>query len=229
MTNNVGLTPAQEGYARTVIEVGVYLGATLNQIDAAIATCLVESGLEMYANPNVTGSVALPHDKLGTDHASVGLFQQQVPMWGPVDVCQSANGSANLFYQQLLAKWNPALTNGQNAQAVQVSAYPARYDEQMTRAEQIVNDLMPAQTISTASTGTETEIMANSDQILALLKITATPEVQSQVNTVYKHALGRDADPAGLAAYTTFVLNGGTIAQVLASVENSAEYKKKHG
>ena len=69
-----------------------------------IQACLAESNLYNDANPNVPGSEAYPHDPghEGTDHASVGVLQQQVPMWGPVERCQNVPRAVVHFLEALL-------------------------------------------------------------------------------------------------------------------------------
>lgn len=101
-----------------------------------IMTVRVESNGHMYANSNVKMSLDLPHDAVGADHFSVGLFQQQVNPdgtskgWGTVQHCMSVEGSTDSFLNRLdelgLATWSgPPL--GERCQAVQVSAFPDRY------------------------------------------------------------------------------------------------------
>jgi len=65
---------------------------------------LTESDLYNDANPNVAGSMDYPHDPghQGTDHASVGTFQQQVPLWGPVSRCQNVARATRHFLDALL-------------------------------------------------------------------------------------------------------------------------------
>lgn len=69
-----------------------------------IECALTESNLQVYASHKVPGSLALPHDAVGSDHLSVGLFQQQVPMWGNVHDCQTADPSTRKFLNALRDK-----------------------------------------------------------------------------------------------------------------------------
>ena len=79
----------------------------------ALATAMQESGLKMYANDNrqyplvVEHSMALPHQAVGHDHDSVGLFQQR-PLppegqggWGTVRQLMDPGISASKFYTSL--------------------------------------------------------------------------------------------------------------------------------
>ena len=131
-----GLTPVQLAHARSVL--GVAKSYVLGELgkdqdhayragDIALAVCLVESDLLVYANRNVDGSLGLAHDAVGDDHASVGLFQQQVPGWGSVTRCQGVQSSAEHFYERLFQLDWRNRTNGRLAQLVQVSAFPDRY------------------------------------------------------------------------------------------------------
>jgi hypothetical protein len=130
-----GLSSRQLAHAGTVVSVArAYAGAHgaspdygARAADIALAVCLVESSLLVYANPNVHGSMALPHDAVGHDHHSVGLFQQQVPGWGTVAGCQGVASSATKFLEKLFGLDWTGRTNGHLAQLVQVSAYPDRY------------------------------------------------------------------------------------------------------
>lgn len=104
------------------------------------ATALVESGdpMQMYANNAVPESLKLPHDAVGSDHDSVGIFQQR-PSWGPVADLMDAYKSAGLFFNALkrLTGWE-SMDPGAAAQAVQRSAFPDRYATKMARAEELV-------------------------------------------------------------------------------------------
>lgn len=66
--------------------------------------CFTESNLYVYANKNIPASMELPHDAVGSDHASVGMFQQQVPMWGTVQACMDPKTSCTKFLDALAEK-----------------------------------------------------------------------------------------------------------------------------
>lgn len=117
-------------YALAIIGEGQRRGITPRGIQIALATALVESNLTMYANSSVPESLALPHDAVGSDYDSLGLFQQRCPMWGPADVLMDPTQSAGLFYDHLARlDYNGPDSPGSYAQAVQVSAFPDRYDQ----------------------------------------------------------------------------------------------------
>lgn len=101
----------------------------------AIATALQESGLRVYANPKVPASMKVPHQAVGYDHDSVGLFQQRVPMWGSAAECMNPYTSAQKFYRRLLAVpgWR-RLPVTVAAQSVQGSAYPDAYADDAKHA-----------------------------------------------------------------------------------------------
>ena len=107
-----------------------------------VATALVESGdpLKMFANAKVPGSLAFRHDAVGSDHDSVGLFQQRQAGWGTLAERMDPYKSAGLFYKAMLSKfpgWE-AMSPGAVAQGVQVSAFPTRYATKMDRALSLV-------------------------------------------------------------------------------------------
>lgn len=136
----------------------------------ALATALVESGIKNYANDGIYDtsrnpsdatladrenilnfikrSLSFPHDAVGSDATSVGIFQQQA-WWG------SINGStwqtdpentitrlmdpvfqAQKFYNAMLGirGWEN-MDPGTVAQKVQVSAFPDKYGQRIAEAE----------------------------------------------------------------------------------------------
>ncbi|KAF9437598.1 hypothetical protein BGZ76_000122 [Entomortierella beljakovae] len=135
--NLPGLNARQSGYARTIAKAAHTYGVGSRGCAVAIATALVESNIAVYCNRKVPGSCNLPHDDVGSDHLSVGIFQQQSPMWGTAKQCMEPASSAGLFYKALkgVRGW-ASMSIGVAAQRVQRSAYPDRY---ATRATQAVN------------------------------------------------------------------------------------------
>jgi hypothetical protein len=72
--------------------------------DILLAAEITESRLFMYANVHNARSLQLPHDKVGNDHGSVGLLQQQVggaanstANWGSTDQCMNLTYSVRAF------------------------------------------------------------------------------------------------------------------------------------
>ena len=147
-----------DDYARIVLRAGTELGITPRGIVIGFATVFVESDWLNYANAKVSGSLDLPHDAVGSDGMSVGLFQQQVIMgngwwWGPVEVCQDPYQSARLFFSRLAKlDYNGPSSPGSYAQAVQKSAYPDRYDKRMADAQTLYDRIAgqtPTDTVGT--------------------------------------------------------------------------------
>jgi N-acetyl-anhydromuramyl-L-alanine amidase AmpD len=140
---------SKDDYARAVIAEGQRRGITPRGIVIALATCLVESNLTMYANAKVPESMSLPHEAVGSDGFSVGLFQQQVRKgnngqwwWGDAATCMDPTKSAGLFYDRLARiDYNGPNSPGSYAQAVQQSAFPDRYDQRMGDAQAIYDRL----------------------------------------------------------------------------------------
>lgn len=135
---------AQE-FAPAVLQAGVDAGVSPRGIVIAFATVYVESNWTMYANASVPESMTIPHEAVGSDSASVGLFQQQVVgppwWWGDAATCMDPYKSARLFFQRLvkLDYNNIANSPGSYAQAVQQSAFPDRYDQRMSDAQALYN------------------------------------------------------------------------------------------
>jgi len=116
-----GLSPAAASNARTVVAVAEQAGGEPAAV-IAVAAGLTESGLRVLGN--VDGQQgSLPVEGIGSDHDSIGVFQQR-PSWGTVAQRLDPAASTSLFIQRLLSDpgWQtkPAWVA---AQDVQVSAY----------------------------------------------------------------------------------------------------------
>ncbi len=101
----------------------------------ALATAMQESHIRNLANSNVPRSLLLPHDGVGHNLDSVGVFQQR-PLppdgaggWGTVAELMSVRTAAAKFYAHLLKEvpnWQK-LPLTEAAQAVQGSGTPTAY------------------------------------------------------------------------------------------------------
>lgn len=113
--------------AGLVVAVGKEMGLPQRAWVVATAAAMAESHLAVLANTAVPESLTLPHEGVGADHDSVGLFQQR-PSWGPVAQRMDPRGSARLFLRRLVAVpgWE-ALPLTVAAQRVQASAFPEAY------------------------------------------------------------------------------------------------------
>lgn len=116
------------------------------QIQIGLATALVESDDQVLANPNVPGSENYPNDGDGTDHYSVGPFQQQYMWWGTVAEEMDPRLSAAMFFNHLAKDMaaHPGRDPGTYAQDVQGSAFPDRYAQRMNDAVAQYNRLTGA-------------------------------------------------------------------------------------
>ena len=145
-----GLGPTQLTHAATIVAVGEGLRIPRQGIVVALATAAQESAFRNYANDGrggdlepdqrgVSASLRLPHDAVGSDHGSVGLFQQQYPWWGTLAELMDPATSAALFYQALLKMpgWQD-LPVTVAAQRVQRSAFPSAYAAHEPLARQLV-------------------------------------------------------------------------------------------
>ena len=106
------------------------------------ATSLVETGdpLKMYANSKVPASLNFPHDAVGSDGTSVGLFQQQQNgAWGTLAENMDPYKSAVLFFKALkgVQGWD-TMDPGAAAQSVQRSGFPGKYGPMMARGSELV-------------------------------------------------------------------------------------------
>ncbi|MFC4245010.1 C40 family peptidase [Gryllotalpicola reticulitermitis] len=157
------LTHTQLVNALTIIRVGTTTpGVSKNGITIALMAGLVESGLRMLDNPGAyPDSANFPHDGDGSDHDSLGIFQMRPQSgWGTVAELMDPQYQAEAFYggptgpnkgspRGLLdiPHWD-SLPLGAAAQAVEVSAYPDRYQAQ----EKAAHGILAALTSATSST-----------------------------------------------------------------------------
>ncbi|CCO28245.1 hypothetical protein RSOLAG1IB_03665 [Rhizoctonia solani AG-1 IB] len=77
------------------------------------------------------------------DRDSLGVFQQR-PSQGwcsPSSLCLDVTHATNAFIDKAVKVAKPSMTPGQLAQAVQVSAYPDRYDAAESKARSIISAL----------------------------------------------------------------------------------------
>lgn len=141
----MALSAVQLGHARTITAVVRAMGLPVRCLVIALETALDESSLLVYANAHNPKSLRLPHDAVGSDHASVGIFQQQpgdapgsVVNWGTTHDCMDPALSAGKFLRALQRHPWQQMSNWAAAQAVQVSAYPSgsnyqRFDGEATQ------------------------------------------------------------------------------------------------
>lgn len=153
----VTLDAQQLAYAAEIVHTAQSEGLNTNAMVIAIMVALQESHLQMYANANVADSMGLPHGPVGSDHYSVGLFQQQPHPyggWGSTAEAMDPVASTRMF---LGTKDKPAdatagglldypgwqsMPPGQAAQTVQVSATPDAYIQWQSAANQIVGKVL---------------------------------------------------------------------------------------
>lgn len=149
MVSNDGtlnFTIQQQGmqYARIIYQVGADLGLPRDGIVAAFMCVMVEAPpFLMLANSNVPESLNYPHDGVGSDSDSLGLFQQRPSIpWGTVAELMDATYNARAFFGgptgpnypsprgllDITPSWDQWATLGAAVQEVQGSAHPERYD-----------------------------------------------------------------------------------------------------
>lgn len=154
-TNGIRVTldQAQLTRAATIVNVGEGTkGVGRNGIVIALMAALAESRLRMLSNTSAyPNSASYPHDGDGGDHDSLGLFQMRPSAgWGSVENLMDAEYQAEAFYGGPVGPNHGAprglldipdwtlLPKGAAAQAVEVSAYPDRYDTYEPVAEAIL-------------------------------------------------------------------------------------------
>ena len=150
----VTLNQQQLTRAATIIATGKSENIPARGQMIAIMTALTESSLRVLSNTGAyPDSGNIPNDGDGSDHDSVGLFQQRPAAgWGSVENLMDPVWSSRAFYggpsgpnhgspRGLLDidGW-ASMDPGAAAQAVQVSAYPDRYAVNQPIAEKVLSD-----------------------------------------------------------------------------------------
>ncbi|MER7416902.1 hypothetical protein ABT346_08980 [Micromonospora peucetia] len=135
-----GLTQAQMDNAKVIVDVGVELKMPRRALVVAVATSMQESRLYNLASDVLPESTRYPHQGSGSDHDSVGLFQQRPSSgWGTVRELMRPSYAARAFYEALrdVPGWQQMSVAGA-AQAVQVSAFPDAYAQHEGLATTVV-------------------------------------------------------------------------------------------
>ena len=130
-----------EFFASEIARAAKDMGLSKKAAEIGVATALVESGdpMQMYANNSVPESLKYRHDAVGSDHDSVGLFQQRDNgAWGTVAQRMDPYESAKMFFAELMKIDWENMDPGAAAQAVQRSAFPDRYATKMQRARDML-------------------------------------------------------------------------------------------
>lgn len=165
----VTLNRQQLTHAARIITVGGQTdGVGRPGVTIALMAALTESSLRMLANTGTyPESGDYPNDGSGSDHDSLGLFQMRPQSgWGTVTELMDPNYQARAFYGGPAGPNYPSprglldipgwqqLDPGEAAQAVEVSAYPDRYQNYQPVAETILTALTrPAPTTGGSSGG----------------------------------------------------------------------------
>jgi hypothetical protein len=133
-----GFDGTQLAHAAGIVAAGKEMGVSHRGQVIAVATAMQESKIKIYANQRVPASMRIPHEAVGSDHDSVGPFQQR-QTWGPTHVLMDPRGSARLFYDRLLRLrgWE-SMPLTVAAQRVQRSAHPTRYADDEGAAAAVV-------------------------------------------------------------------------------------------
>lgn len=199
-----------------------------------VGTAHVESGnpMKMYANHSVPESLNYRHDAIGSDHDSVGLFQQRNNgAWGTTADRMDAFRSAGMFFRELASFDWQSMSRGEAAQRVQRSAFPSRYEPAMPGAEALVDQygvfdsgghargkgLMPKDVI-------EPERVLSPEQTRAFddLVYNQLPRLSSLTGPAAKGLVNAGAGAAGAAANAVVPGAGAAIGAVAAPVAEMA-------
>jgi hypothetical protein len=155
---DLGFSGTQLGYAERIIGVGKGRGESQKNILTALMVALDESSLQNLANNAVPESLSIPHDGVGSNADSVGLFQQRPSQgWGTPAELMNPEVAAGKFYDSLDKVATPGAPEWVQAQEVQRSADPtgSNYQAKLLDAQTIMDNLYAGATISRASSVTQ--------------------------------------------------------------------------
>lgn len=92
----------------------------------------------MLSNNAVPASLKYHHDGIGSDHDSIGIFQQRASIYKNIGCDMNAGCSAGQFFRNMKAiKGWQTMDIGILCQRVQRSAYPDRYRTNTAKAAKI--------------------------------------------------------------------------------------------
>ncbi|MGW5557837.1 hypothetical protein ACWER9_11495 [Micromonospora sp. NPDC003944] len=131
-----GLDQAQMDNAKIIVDVGLEMKMPRRALVVALATAMQESNLYNLASDVLPESAEYPNQGSGSDHDSVGLFQQRPSSgWGTVAQLMRPSYAARAFYTALneVPGWQD-MSITYAAQSVQISAYPDAYAQHEDRA-----------------------------------------------------------------------------------------------
>ena len=144
----VSLQSTQVKNINGVIAEGQRLKLPEKAIVISVVTVLQESSGWMYASSGNPSSLSMPHDKVGSDHDSVGLFQQRPAAgWGRTEDLMNVERSARKFWGKDTAGprglldvpgWEQ-MSVADAAQSVQVSAFPDAYGRWEPVARELIS------------------------------------------------------------------------------------------
>ncbi|MFI6270589.1 hypothetical protein [Micromonospora zamorensis] len=135
-----GLDQAQMDNAKIIVDVGLDMKMPRRALVVALATAMQESNLYNLASDVLPESANYPNQGSGSDHDSVGLFQQRPSSgWGTVAELMRPSYAARAFYTALneIPGWQD-MSITYAAQSVQISAYPDAYAQHEDRATTVV-------------------------------------------------------------------------------------------
>lgn len=140
-----GLSKVQMKNAETIVKVGEKMGLDERAQTIALMTAMQESNLRNLASDVIPESFDYDNQGSGSDHDSIGLFQQRPSMgWGSVEEIMDPEYSAKAFYKKLERIDYHDMGLGEAAQTVQVSAFPDAYDKHEDDAEDVVDSVQDA-------------------------------------------------------------------------------------
>ncbi|MFI2384070.1 hypothetical protein ACH49A_17720 [Micromonospora sediminicola] len=139
-----GLDQRQMDNAKAIVDVGREMRLPRRALVVAVATAMQESDLYNLASDVLPESFDYPHQGSGSDHDSIGLFQQRPSSgWGTVAEIMRPAYAARAFFTALaeVPGWEEMSVTAA-AQAVQVSAFPDAYAKHEQRAATVVAALV---------------------------------------------------------------------------------------
>ena len=177
------LNKQQLTHAATIITVGSQVeGVTRDGIHIALMAALTESTLRQLANTGTyPESGGYPNDGNGSDRDSLGLFQMRPQSgWGSVAELMDPEYQAAAFFGGSSGPNYPSprglldipgwqsMGKGEAAQAVEVSAYPDRYNDYEPVAETILTSLTSSASSTSSGAQSATAVTESSRVVFPL-------------------------------------------------------------
>lgn len=130
--------------AKEIINTGLQMGMSRDDIEIGLMTAMAESNIRRLANESVPESLEIENDGVGADHDSTGPFQQRQSWGATADLMDPATSAEKFFSALAKIPDRDEMDKGAAAQAVQRSAYPDAYSKHEQSAGELLDAVLVA-------------------------------------------------------------------------------------